>query len=159
MYRFILGGEGKNVTETLTSKLSLNIFRAYKNSAITFGEMYTNTISNYISPHMNCGGYKSIEEWEPLGDPTLAIAKESTPPNKPPITGSTNGKLGIEYTFNATTTDIQMEIKSTIYLIGAMVLTAVGLDHMILVILYNLNIPGILRVHMIYRLKQRIYMV
>ncbi len=99
------GEEGKNVTETLTSKLSLNIFRAYKNGAITFGEMYTNAISNYISPSMDCGDYKSIEEWEPLGDPTLAIAKESTPPNKPVITGPTSGKPGIEYTFNATTTD------------------------------------------------------
>ena len=99
------GEEGKNVTETLTSKLSLNIFKAYKNGAITFGEMYVNAISNYISPNMDCGDYKSIEEWEPLGDPTLAIARESTPPSKPIITGPSSGKPGIEYTFNATASD------------------------------------------------------
>ena len=99
------GEEGYLVSEFLTAKLSLDTFRAYNRGAITFGEMWSRGLCNYIHPDMDCGDHKSVEEWEPFGDPTLAIAKSSTPPEKPVVGGPCEGKPGVEYTFNATTID------------------------------------------------------
>ncbi|HEC89262.1 MAG TPA: PKD domain-containing protein, partial [Thermoplasmatales archaeon] len=97
---------GRSVIYGLDGKMELSLFKAYKlKGAITFGEMWTRALNLYISGRMYSADYLTIEEWQPFGDPTLAIAEESNPPEKPTITGPTQGKPGEEYTFEAQTTD------------------------------------------------------
>ncbi|MBS3777970.1 MAG: PKD domain-containing protein, partial [Candidatus Thermoplasmatota archaeon] len=68
--------------------------------------MWSRAIANYISPGMDGGNYKTIEEWQSFGDPTLSIADESVPPEKPSVpTGNGTGKPNEEYTFSSSTTD------------------------------------------------------
>ena len=98
---------GKSVTEGLIEKMVLNIFKAYKNeSGKTFGEIWCRAITNYIFPDMENMDYKTIEEWQPFGDPTLAIADKSDPPVKPDAPkGPASGIANKEYTYIASTTD------------------------------------------------------
>jgi len=101
------GYDGTWCTLGLGGKMQLELFEAYKDEgAITFGEMWSRAINNYISVGMDCGDYKTIEEWQPFGDPTLSIAGESQPPEKPeaPI-GHTSGGIKVEHTYTAVTTD------------------------------------------------------
>src|SRR4030042_5473477 len=50
--------------------------------------------------------FKTVEEWEPFGDPTLAIAEESQAPLKPSKpSGPASGGIGTEYTYTTSTTD------------------------------------------------------
>ena len=93
--------------EALGGKMQLELFKAYKeHGATTFGEMWTKAISNYIHGSMDGGDYKTVEEWQPFGDPTLAIAEESLPPVKPDAPdGPTSGSTGSAYTYSASTTD------------------------------------------------------
>jgi hypothetical protein len=103
------GSNGKWSIQHLGGKMQLCLFKAYAESgAYTFGMMWTEGIRNYLdtASSMDCGDHKTIESWEPFGDPTLAIAKESQPPLKPQTpTGITNGKSGVEYTYTTSTTD------------------------------------------------------
>jgi hypothetical protein len=93
--------------QALGGKMQLELFKAYKDEgAITFGEMWVRALNGYVSPGMDCGDYKTIEEWQPFGDPTLAIADESLPPEKPGIPdGNSSGGVNVEYTYTASTTD------------------------------------------------------
>ena len=93
--------------QALGGKMQLELFKAYKDEgAITFGEMWVRALNSYVSPGMDCGDYKTIEEWQPFGDPTLAIAGESLPPEKPGIPdGNSSGGVNVEYTYTASTTD------------------------------------------------------
>jgi Peptidase family C25/PKD domain len=98
---------GKFATEGLIEKMVLNTFYAYKNeSAKTFGEMWSRAIASYIFPSMENIDFKTIEEWQAFGDPTLAIAEESHQPVKPGApNGATSGIANKEYTYIASTTD------------------------------------------------------
>jgi len=97
---------GEWVTYGLIEKISLNMFEAYADGAITFGEMWVKAINEYMSSNMDAGDYKTVEEWQPFGDPTLAIGEESLAPVKPDAPeGSTSGGAGVEYTYSASTTD------------------------------------------------------
>ena len=93
--------------KALGGKMQLELFKAYKeHGAITFGGMWTKAISNYIHGSMDCGDYKTVEEWQPFGDPTLVIAEESLPPVKPDAPdGPVSGSTGTSYTYSASTTD------------------------------------------------------
>jgi len=93
--------------EALGGKMQLKLFEAYRNKgAITLGEMWSRAISNYIIPRMDCGDYKTIEEWQPFGDPTLAIADESLAPEKPDVPeGTITGDADKEYTYTTSTID------------------------------------------------------
>jgi hypothetical protein len=100
------GSWGAYTTQSSTGKMLLDTFRAYKkDGAITFGEMWTRSLNRYISPSNDKYDYKTIEEWQPFGDPTLAIAEDSEAPLKPEILGPSSGKPGEELTFDATTSD------------------------------------------------------
>lgn len=100
------GSWGSYTSQSSTGKMLLDTFRAYKNDgAITFGEMWTRALNRYISPTNDKYDYKTIEEWQPFGDPTLAIAEDSEAPMKPEIVGPSSGKPGEELSFEATTTD------------------------------------------------------
>jgi len=90
----------------LVEGIATNMFEAYKDGAITFGEMWARAIDEYISSGMDAGDYKTLEEWQPFGDPTIAVAKESTKPEKPDAPeGPASGKINEEHIFNASTTD------------------------------------------------------
>jgi len=98
---------GQWVTQGLIEKMSLNIFEAYKEQhAVTLGELWVRAITNYISTGMRGTDYKTIEEWQCFGDPTLAIASESLVPETPNAPhGPSSGKINIEYAYNVSTTD------------------------------------------------------
>jgi hypothetical protein len=96
------------VTYGLVERIGMNMFDAYKDGAITIGEMWTRGINDYLkSPGLDSDAdYKTIEEWQFFGDPTLQIAEESIPPVKPDAPdGQAQGNTGTQYTFSASTTD------------------------------------------------------
>ena len=105
------GYDTSYVIEALGGKMQIELFSAYKiNGAYTFGEMWARAISNYISAGMDGGDHKTIEECQPFGDPTLLIAAESTPPEKPNTPdGPANGKTGETQTYTSSTTDADMD--------------------------------------------------
>lgn len=101
---------GANVTDAVIEKLALEMFKAYEqNEAGTVGEMWGTAIVNYITPTLYSWDYKTLEEWQPFCDPSLALRDEylipSQPPNIPTLSGPQSGKPGNEYTFNAISTD------------------------------------------------------
>lgn len=98
---------GEYVTEGLVEGLNIDLFEAYRDGAITFGEMYADGLNIYLGPSMDGGDYKTLMEWHAFGDPTLAIGEDSTPPNKPRIPdGPTSGRKGDNYEYNSNSTDI-----------------------------------------------------
>jgi hypothetical protein len=100
------GSSGKSTIYYLEGRMQVSFFKAYKQGATTFGEMWAEGIVNYIRPNMDGGHHKTGEQWEPFGDPTLQIAEESQPPVKPsPPEGPASGKTGEELTYTAVTTD------------------------------------------------------
>ena len=97
---------GKWVTYSLVEGMATNMFKAYKTGSQTFGEMWVKAINDYISYGMDSADYKTVEEWQPFGDPTLVIGEESLAPEKPNAPeGSTAGGADVEYTYTAVTTD------------------------------------------------------
>jgi hypothetical protein len=101
---------GANVTDYVIEKMGLEMFKAYEiHEAKTVGEMWATAITNYITPVMYGTDYKTVEEWEPFCDPSMALREEylipSEPPLKPTIEGPKTGNAGETYTYNVTTTD------------------------------------------------------
>jgi len=98
---------GKGVTTGLIEKMTLNVFEAFKDEAVTtFGEMWVEGINKYIFPRMRESDYLTIEEWQPFGDPTLAIGENTPIPAKPDKPeGVTSGGSDVEYIYSASTTD------------------------------------------------------
>jgi len=98
---------GSYVTQGLIEKMSVNTFKAYKQQgAITFGELWGKAINDYITSGMEGTDYKTIEEWQSFGDPSLAIASSSQAPEKPQKpSGSASGKINVEYSYTSSTTD------------------------------------------------------
>ena len=92
---------------TLTSKFEVSMFKAYKQEgAITIGEMWSKAIINYIYPEMDRWDFLTVEEWQPFGDPSLAIAEKSRPPEKPEMPqGPKSGKVNEEYMYATSATD------------------------------------------------------
>lgn len=102
------GYVGTGIAQGLIGKMGLDTFRAYRyDDAITFGEMWGTALDRYHRPTMNNAlDWKTLEEWQPFGDPTLQIAPESEAPNKPDRpSGPTAGKIGTLYTYSSKTTD------------------------------------------------------
>ena len=87
--------------------MALNVFEAYKEEGpITFGEMWGGAITNYISSRMDGGDYKTVEEWQAFGDPTLAVEGDSQAPAKPDKPGGdASGRFNREYMYTASATD------------------------------------------------------
>jgi hypothetical protein len=101
---WIYGGE--YASENLVEGMAVDMFQAYKDGALTFGIMWSDAINGYIYGNMNSGDHKTLLEWQPFGDPTLQIQKESKPPLKPETpSGENEGAVGQEYTYSTVTTD------------------------------------------------------
>ena len=98
---------GAGVSQGLIGKMGLDTFRAYKlDDALTFGEMWAKALERYITPSMDAMDIKTVSEWQPFGDPTLAIGEESDPPATPDAPdGPGSGSVNEEHTYTASTTD------------------------------------------------------
>lgn len=98
---------GSGVSQGLIGKMGLDTFRGYAlDDALTLGEMWANGLNRYIKPSMENMDYKTVEEWQSFGDPTLAIGEESDPPAKPAKpSGPNSGSTGTEYTYTTSSTD------------------------------------------------------
>jgi hypothetical protein len=97
---------GNYITQGLVEKMAINMFTAYKEGAITFGEMWQKALFSYISPRMDGTDYKTVLEWEAFGDPTLAIGENSLAPSKPSAPeGPTTAGIRKEQTYTTSTTD------------------------------------------------------
>jgi hypothetical protein len=98
---------GSGVMTGLTGKMGLDTYKAYKtDQSQTFGEMWSRALNRYIKSGMDATDYKTVEEWQPFGDPTLAIGENSQPPVKPQApSGPASGKTNTEYTYTSSTTD------------------------------------------------------
>ena len=108
--------------------MGLDTYRAYKiDQSKTFGEIWSKALNRYIKSGMTATDYKTIEEWEAFGDPTLAIGEQSQPPAKPQRpSGPSTGKFGTEYTFTSSTTDPEGDKISYIFDWGDGTYTWVG---------------------------------
>jgi len=106
------GYSGRFATQGLSGYVELQSFRSYAGGAETFGEMWSDALTNYVhrfGGSMDATDYKTVEEWEPLGDPSLQIATpsgENHPPDRPekPV-GTSSGKRRAEYSYTASTVD------------------------------------------------------
>ena len=98
---------GTGVIQGLIGKIGLDTYKAYKvDQATTFGEMWSRALNRYIKSGMDDVDYKTVEEWQAFGDPTLAIGEKSNPPVKPTTPdGPATGEVGTEYTYTTSTTD------------------------------------------------------
>ena len=99
---------GSYTIKGLCGLMELGTFKSYMKGAKTFGMLWGYTINNYLKEvgRMYALDYKTVEEWQPFGDPSLMIASPSLPPNKPSTPeGPTKGKKGEEYYFEAYATD------------------------------------------------------
>jgi hypothetical protein len=101
--------------------MEIEAFRAYVGGAKCFGELWSESITQYINKN---GGvrkledvdYVTIEEWQPFGDPTLQLknlgdsSDDSTKPNKPNDieleSGDLPPKVGHSYLFKTSTIDL-----------------------------------------------------
>ena len=100
------GPPGFSVVKRLIGFLELCTFRSYVQNATTLGMLWTHSINNYLNTfsELDAYHYKTVEEWELFGDPSLRIA--SLPPNKPSQPeGPTKGKKDREYYFTSYSTD------------------------------------------------------
>jgi hypothetical protein len=97
---------GSWVTYGLVERIAINMFSAYRNGATTVGEMWLNGIDDYITSGMDAGDYKTLEEWQLFGDPTLAVSEASQKPEKPnPPEGPASARVREDQTYTAITTD------------------------------------------------------
>jgi hypothetical protein len=101
------GYVGTGIIQGLIGKMGLDTFRAYRyDGAVTLGEMWLEALERYIKSGMDAIDYKTVEEWQVFGDPTLQIGEESNAPLKPSTpNGPTSGQVGNTYTFSSSTTD------------------------------------------------------
>jgi len=101
------GYTGNYVDNGLIGKIGLDTFRAYVyDDSATLGEMWAKALTRSIKTNGDGGEYKTVEEWQIFGDPTLQLAPESGAPLKPAIpSGPTSGVPGTEYSFTTSTTD------------------------------------------------------
>jgi len=97
---------GKDIVTKGIERLCIIISNNFKQGDNTFGELWGNAITGYISSDMDEIDYITVEEFQPFGDPSLQISCYSQPPEKPTKPdGPINGKIGVKYTYNSSTID------------------------------------------------------
>jgi len=98
--------EGVDIVTKGIEKLCIEMSTNYMQGDSTLGELWGNGIKDYIQEPLDEMDYITLEEFQLFGDPSLQIAKGSTPPEKPAKpTGSTDGASGNSYTYSSSTTD------------------------------------------------------
>jgi len=104
-------GGGREITGGFIEEITMNIFEVYEEHtndglSITFGEMWSTAVVNYIYPNMEVRDYATLESWQSFGDPSLVVAGESQAPEKPTKpSGPTSVELGTSYLYSSSTTD------------------------------------------------------
>ncbi len=99
---------GISISSGLMGKMEVECFESYKDKNVhTFGELWAVTITNYIIDRgrLSDSDYKTIEEWQAFGDPSLLISSLSNPPDKPLLEGPSSGKKGNKYFYRARCAD------------------------------------------------------
>ncbi|HVQ01382.1 MAG TPA: C25 family cysteine peptidase, partial [Candidatus Thermoplasmatota archaeon] len=98
---------GTGDVQGLIGLMGIDTYKGYKtDGANTFGEMWYHALQRYIKASMEDADYKTVEEWEPFGDPTLVIQEPSNPPAKPATpSGPPSGVAGNSYIYTSSTTD------------------------------------------------------
>jgi len=87
-------------------KLCLDISTNFMEGDTTFGELWAHGINTYINDNMDEIDYITVEEFQPFGDPSLAIAGVSQPPEKPETPdGPPSGTIDEEYTYTSSSSD------------------------------------------------------
>ncbi len=99
--------EGVDIVTKGIEKLCIVMSENYMEGDLTFGELWGHGLYDYLATaEMDEMDYITVEEFQPFGDPSLAIAGESQPPEKPgDLDGPTSGKINEEYKYTASTTD------------------------------------------------------
>jgi len=99
---------GEYVAQKGFEKICIDSFQAFKDGALTFGAMWAGALNGYIYSGMDALDHKTVEEFQPFGDPSLAIMSDSQPPNKPSKpSGPINGKVGKTYTYTTSAIDTE----------------------------------------------------
>lgn len=99
---------GRFITRGLVGEMEIESFRSFADRAAdTLGGLWTSTVTAYIRPGMDAADYKTVEEWQLFGDPSLRIADRSQqPPETPqPPQGPSSGRRWRSYEYTASTTD------------------------------------------------------
>lgn len=108
-------GNGKQISGGFIEEITMNIFEVYKERAndgllITFGEMWSTSMIDYICPNMEVRDYATLESWQSFGDPTLEVAGESQVPERPTKpSGPISVKPGTSYSYSSSTTDMDRD--------------------------------------------------
>ena len=99
---------GSGCSQGLAGKIGIFMFKAYKDwGALTFGEMWNKAVTKYIdTTSMKDTDIKTMEEWTPFGDPTLAIGVPSEAPHKPDTPqGPSSGKKNQQLAYSTSSID------------------------------------------------------
>jgi len=99
--------EGIDIVTKGIEKLCIVMSKNYMDGDLTFGQLWGHGVHDYLeTAEMDEMDYITVEEFQPFGDPSLAIAEESQPPEKPEnLDGPLSGKINQEYKYTASTTD------------------------------------------------------
>lgn len=99
---------GRYITQGLVGEMEIESFRSYAvREAGTLGGMWSSTVAAYIGPGMDAADYKTVEEWQLFGDPSLQIADRSqqSPGAPEPPEGPSSGRHWRTYDYTATAAD------------------------------------------------------
>lgn len=99
---------GASNLKGLIGQMAVKTFESYADGALTFGEIWNGAVVEYLNIHgrrMGATDYKTVEEWIPFGDPSLAINTPSISPEKPTLDGPDSGKKGEEHVYSASSVD------------------------------------------------------
>jgi hypothetical protein len=98
---------GVDIVTKGIEKLCIVMSENYIQGDLTFGELWGHGLYDYLdTAEMDEMDYITVEEFQAFGDPSLAIAEESIPPEKPEnLDGPTSGKTNVEYNYTASTID------------------------------------------------------
>jgi hypothetical protein len=73
---------------------------------MTLGELVTKSLQSYLTDDFDDIDIIILMENHLFGDPSLRIAEQSQPPQKPyPPQGASNGEIGVNYVYKAKTVD------------------------------------------------------
>jgi hypothetical protein len=102
-----MGYVGREVVGGLFGKITYDTLMGYRfNGAKTLGDMWSYAVTKFIHFISQDTDVLTVTEYQLFGDPTIKVAGDSTPPNKPEKpSGPNSGRKNKEYTFTTSTND------------------------------------------------------
>jgi len=104
-------GGGRVISGGFIEEMMMNTFEVYEGRvndglSITFGELWSKAMVDYIYPGMEVRDYATLESFQSFGDPTLMVSAESQVPEKPAKpSGPRSVEPGTSYSYSSSTTD------------------------------------------------------